>query len=555
MLSRPTSHGSLALRASRRPIPVTRSHSMAGPMRSRALQWAVASVPHPDGRPYPWLNVAPPQAGDDVERYLVIGTRHQQLCCQLAALEAGTTIARILCRTLVLPHPLAARGERQSLSDCFALEQLHQLVRSISMDELRATHRAKGQHDEPSVALCRICATHTLWCEANAVDVGFHAEDPCHPLGSGAFQLDFTLRLDAPLRGATAIRDHWGGLCHQILVLDDCYGAVAPQSVLDAGERELFAQALQPSMRLQRKLREFVRIVPRPFVAVRADLADDAVVAAHLSQTMDATRAKTWICASARSAVSTFVSAVAAGRADKLAESPAELRSVCAGEGVLGVEALHMWLCALADHFVGTARSLDSEYIRRLRVHMGKLKEHILAPLKELPLAPLVTGIRTSVELAAAPPPTDGAAQHAGDGSGTSPATHFCAICCGRSRVAARWRQFRRAASRGRIPWRLPHNCSSSRVLFEYFLEMTLPYLRQSPLCVAAPRSTANVAIIIEPRCHPALEYCVRNVARFLGGSWQMQIFHGTANAAFVRGLFSCDELVHVQVGWRESQL
>ena len=54
--------------------------------------------------------------------------------------------------------------------------------------------------------------------------------------------------------------------------------------------------------------------------------------------------------------------------------------------------------------------------------------------------------------------------------------------------------------------------------------------------------------MIIEPRCHPALEYCVRNVARFLGGSWQMQIFHGTANEAFVRGLFSGDELARMQV-------
>ena len=71
-----------------------------------------------------------------------------------------------------------------------------------------------------------------------------------------------------------------------------------------------------------------------------------------------------------------------------------------------------------------------------------------------------------------------------------------------------------------------------------------LPRLRAAagPLAVAAPGSTDRVALLIEPRCHPALEHVVRNAMHFLGEGWQLQIFHGTENEAFLREIFSADE-------------
>ena len=92
--------------------------------------------------------------------------------------------------------------------------------------------------------------------------------------------------------------------------------------------------------------------------------------------------------------------------------------------------------------------------------------------------------------------------------------------------------------------------CKSARELFDAFIVEQLPRLRAAagPLAVAAPGSTDRVALLIEPRCHPALEHVVRNAMHFLGEGWQLQIFHGTENEAFLREAFSADELRDVQL-------
>jgi hypothetical protein len=48
-----------------------------------------------------------------------------------------------------------------------------------------------------------------------------------------------------------------------------------------------------------------------------------------------------------------------------------------------------------------------------------------------------------------------------------------------------------------------------------------------------------KVAVIIEPRAHPAFEFVVNNVLSVLGPSWLVQIFHGTKNKAFVSRVFA----------------
>ena len=59
--------------------------------------------------------------------------------------------------------------------------------------------------------------------------------------------------------------------------------------------------------------------------------------------------------------------------------------------------------------------------------------------------------------------------------------------------------------------------------LFDHFIEERLPALRARPFVVAPRGSSENVALLIEPRCHPTLEHVVRNAVHFLGSGWQLQ--------------------------------
>ena len=83
--------------------------------------------------------------------------------------------------------------------------------------------------------------------------------------------------------------------------------------------------------------------------------------------------------------------------------------------------------------------------------------------------------------------------------------------------------------------------------LFDRFIDEQMPVLRACPFVVAPAGTTENVALLIEPRCHPTLEHVIRNAVHFLGGGWQLQIFHGTQNEAHIRSCFSAAELEHVQ--------
>ena len=84
--------------------------------------------------------------------------------------------------------------------------------------------------------------------------------------------------------------------------------------------------------------------------------------------------------------------------------------------------------------------------------------------------------------------------------------------------------------------------------MFNHFIEHSLHALQQLPLRLASAGTSDCVALIIEPRCHPALEHVIRNAALFLGDRWQLQVVHGTENGGFITGLFSPDELASLQL-------
>ena len=67
-------------------------------------------------------------------------------------------------------------------------------------------------------------------------------------------------------------------------------------------------------------------------------------------------------------------------------------------------ELLRLWVCALADHFVGSCRSLDSEWIRRLRVDSGKLIDHRFLPVLLLASPPSTMGCPSSPPPPSPPP-------------------------------------------------------------------------------------------------------------------------------------------------------
>ena len=105
-----------------------------------------------------------------------------------------------------------------------------------------------------------------------------------------------------------------------------------------------------------------------------------------------------------------------------------------------------------------------------------------------------------------------------------------------------------------------PTICRTPQELFDDFISEELPALRRlGPIVVAPPGSSANVALLIEPRCHPCLEHVIRNTMLLLNGTsshplatesagtWQLQIFHGTANREYLESFLSPEERSRIQ--------
>ncbi len=519
---------------------------------SPSVRWAIERIPHPDGVAYPWLSrpLSDRQTARDGsmdERFLVYTSSDTcQLCVDLARLEAAVAIARTLQRTLVLQ-----RGIYDGSKPHLDVKRIEQLVRVISEREML------DSCDEPDrVELALICVQSTWlpWRELDSIAT----ESRRHCLMELPAQLEISLQLGEPLRGADQVLRRLGRIRQRVLVIDDCLGTVSPSSLLDAGERELFAEAVRPTRRLQLKLKAFLRdFGPPPVLAVRADAADSHDLAATIAGT-SRVACKSWC----------YVSTSSAAPAPLLSLSNRiDFARLVDGEDALSAEVLRLWLCAFADYFIGVANSLDSEWIRRFRVcGAAKFAEHVLLLPKgatvPVPVHSNKDADRSAGGVAArcvhnarVSARVDVRTLHCAPAASTASSDLMRRPYCQRTIVASAFRRAHCPAPTNRPPptppWQPPtmsSKCASSEFLFDRFISDQLPALRAHCMRTAAPGTTDRVAVIVEPRCDPALEHCVRNAALFLGCQWQLQIFHGAENAPFVEQLFSAEELVNVQL-------
>lgn len=516
------------------------------------------------------------------------------LCVLLSQLEACTAVACALGRTLVLPRALCPNGIADTYFD---LPQLEQLLRTCTVETMLDVQRRAS--DQAEVATCRMhyaCDSsggHSLnapwWRQqsghgdgtAGGPDDDWHrgSDDLLEEItdaaiygcgddgrgGSGNVSLstrELECHLDEPLRDASAVRSRMRPLRHAAVVIlaidaaSTC--AVAPSAILDAGQRALVSHALRPGRRLRTKLLRLIERLPRPCGAVRACRVGGTQVAAAMATTTRV-RPRLWLHAPSPVADTDE-------QEDATAES-AEVVQLVNGEDATAAEVLRMALCAFSDYYIGASRSLDSEWVRRFRVSgCAKFTEHVLLPVL--------------------------AAETSGDAT-VKRATHVRSQCCRHSsQPAERWRRSRCqltshnptisasavSVSLAEPPlspqpqspqprlstlppaaaaWTPPAGLSASE-LFDHFIMDRLPVLRRQPLRAAPPGSTDRVALIVEPRCHAALEHVVRNASHFLGETWQIQIVHGTRNAHLVRDddrdgagdddgpLFSSEELSRI---------
>jgi len=67
-------------------------------------------------------------------------------------------------------------------------------------------------------------------------------------------------------------------------------------------------------------------------------------------------------------------------------------------------------------------------------------------------------------------------------------------------------------------------------------------------LLMEKPLYCKYTAMIIEPRCHPALELVLKNFNKNLNEDWQFLIFHGNNNLNFINNIINQDEFNHRQI-------
>ena len=522
---------------------------------------AVAMLGHPDGRLYPWLGSAK-QPRNNQGVLLLPELENAPAAYRFAQLEAGVALARALVRGLVLP----------AWTTIIDPAPLKSLVRLHSAEELKGvcaqgSHNVAVVHVEPS--------WDSPWFD-DAPSFG-ESSPCCFSHSEMASAHDERLDLDAPMRGTDEVRRFLGHLDSYAvlsLVSAAAHRLVAPSSILNPYERQAHLMpAFRPCKRLQPRLRAFLSQAMRPYVAVRAPVTPSHQVAHEVVRKLQgtATPAVAWLYAGggtrgtgtvAATAEQALVEALHGVKGvqlglETLAATPAD------GLDAPGSEMLRLWACALADHFVGSCRSLDSEWIRRLRVDSGKLVDHRFLPASAVAPPP---ASRPAARAEAAVPP---APLSQSEPTLPPPGRRISVGMTGRMRERGSWRPRPRSTAAARLhatshaaadesvtpppppsppsPWE-PAAGLHGQALFDDFIEKTLPAVRRFRLRPALPGTTGKVAFIVEPRKHPALEHVVRNVSRFLGGDWQMQIFHGTANAAYVRGLFSPEELGRIQL-------
>lgn len=75
----------------------------------------------------------------------------------------------------------------------------------------------------------------------------------------------------------------------------------------------------------------------------------------------------------------------------------------------------------------------------------------------------------------------------------------------------------------------------SSHLVYHAFVARTYSTVINYPVCPAV--SVDKVAILVEPRPHPLLEYIIREHFMFLGKEWGLQVFYGTRSEQMIRSI------------------
>ena len=85
----------------------------------------------------------------------------------------------------------------------------------------------------------------------------------------------------------------------------------------------------------------------------------------------------------------------------------------------------------------------------------------------------------------------------------------------------------------------LSHSClkrySASHYVYAEFVLETFEAVIKTTISPPKPLSQGRVAVLVEPRQHPLLEYTVKQVMLTLGPTWSLQIFVSSTNEDFVR--------------------
>lgn len=455
------------------------------------------------------------------------------------------------------------------------------------------------------------------FCEVNAgrrLRLGCEAASVAADAAAGAAVVcaevvQHRISLSRPLRGEREVAAHFAGVTQPVLALDHAFNILALPSLLDAGERELLLSALKPSARLRTKLNEYMaRVALRPCLAAHVRRTDhwrlsklmgDARfwptiegLAAQIREQIGRRTIQSWLLAT---------DCTDTGELEVLHAVPrrVDCDDLLGGEDGVAAALLDMWTCVGADFFMGTRGSMYTDYIERFRVSTGKVVDHIFFELDALPAPassppltgpPAVAGV-APVALPVAPPAAPAEAKSTGEPVPGEPSLAEilkqrevrCRAADDQRRAtlatAAAGGAARGGALLGLMSERLPPElrakvlafhpaaaqmpetiCRTPKELFDAFIEKETPRLRAKPMRVAPLGTTRNVALLIEPRPHYALEHVVRNAMLLLNGpggssdgadgtdgaEWQLQIFHGTQNLDHIHAAFSAAELANV---------
>lgn len=86
------------------------------------------------------------------------------------------------------------------------------------------------------------------------------------------------------------------------------------------------------------------------------------------------------------------------------------------------------------------------------------------------------------------------------------------------------------------------HSClksyGRSQYIYAEFVIRTYNTVTSYVISPEQPEPDGKVAVLVEPRAHPLLEYTVKQVMSVLGPSWGLQIFVSNHNEAYVRKMF-----------------